>query len=310
MSDATLSVLARMAGDSRPATASSSDLGAFAAAVAKAVKTASASLLSSEIETSVAACSSAPLAEKLQTKPDPGVYYWVNDESGAPAALFAIEPAFAASMTERLLGGELTAPAAEAEPSILIFDMASALIDVAAPALSAIFAKLTDARSAPSLRGKRGARAKAQAMLDVEALPVCAVKLDFSYGEKEAKGAVEILFAQSFVDRLGLGGDAKPSAVAKNAGSDWSARLKRNVLACEIPLAVIIDSFATNIGELSRLSVGQTIDLDPEALSALDISAITDAGPVSVAKGRLGAMQSKKAVKLTTGIDPDFIRGL
>ncbi len=177
MSDATLSVLARMAGGSRPATASSSDLGVFAAAVAKAVKTASAALLSSEIETSVAACSSAPLGEKLQTKPDSGVYYWVNDESGAPAALFAIEPAFAASMTERLLGGELTAPAAEAESSILIFDMASALIDVAAPALSAIFAKLTDARSAPSLRGKRGARMKAQALLDVETLPVCAVAL-------------------------------------------------------------------------------------------------------------------------------------
>ena len=310
MSDATLSVLARMAGDSRSVPASSSDLGAFSAAVAKAVKTASAALLSSEIETSVAACASAPLGERLQAKPDTGVYYWVNDENGAPAALFVIDPAFAASMTERLLGGELPAPAAEAEPSILIFDMASALIDVAAPALSAIFAKLAEARSAPSLRGKRGARAKAQALLDVETLPVCAVRLDVSYGEKEAKGAVEILFAQSFVDRLGLGGGAKLPVVAKTAGSDWSARLKRTVLACEIPLAVIIDSFATNVGELSRLSVGQTIDLDPEALGALDISAMTDEGPVSLAKGRLGAIQSKKAVKLTTGIDPDFIRGL
>lgn len=309
MSDATLSVLARMAGGSRPP-ASSSDLGAFAAGVAKAVKTASAALLSTEIEASVSSCASGLLADRLQDKPDSGVYYWVNDDHGAPAALFVIDPAFAAAMTERLLGGGLPAPSAEAEPSVLSFDMASALIDVAAPALSAVFAKLADSASAPSLRGKRGARLKRQALLEAETLTVNAVTLDLAYNGAEAKGAAAILFAQAFVDRLGLGGEAKLPALAKAAQGDWSARLKRNVLACELPLAVVIESFATNIGELSRLSVGQTIDLDPEALNALDISAMTDAGPVSIAKGRLGAMQSKKAVKLTTGIDPDFLRGL
>ncbi|MEE2690797.1 MAG: FliM/FliN family flagellar motor switch protein [Pseudomonadota bacterium] len=310
MSEATLSVLARMAGESKPTTASSSDLGVFAGVVVKAMKSACSALLSTDIEPNVSACCAGALGERLQEKPASGVYYWTNDDAGMPAALFVVDPSFAACMTERLLGGALGAPQAGAEATKLVFDMASALVDVAAPALTEAFAKHSGGASKPSLKGKRGEIQKTKASLDVENLPVCAITLDLKYGDMEAKGAIDIFFAQSFVDRLGASGEAKLPAAKKAGAADWSARLKRNVLGCEIPLAVIIDSFATNIGELSRLAVGQTIDLNSESLGALDVSAMTDAGPVSIAKGRLGAIQSNKAVKLTTGIDPDFLRGL
>lgn len=308
MSEAKLSVLARMAGGDGPAAAVAPSGGALAGAATRAMKAACGSLLSAPVEARLAGGENTTLEALLKPRPDNGVFYWLGDDTGAPAALFVVKPGFAAAVAERLLGGALSLPPETSEVSPLAFDMAAALIDVAAPALNGAFVRIAG-EMAPSLRGKRGVRLKAQALVDCEALPVSTMKFDLGLEAGEVKGAIEIVFARDFLDRLDA--PAAPVLVARNdPDSDWPARLRRNVLACELPLAVVLDTFASNIGDLSRLEVGQQIELDPDALSTLDISAMTDEGPVSIAKGRLGAMQTRKAVKLTTGIDPDFLRGL
>lgn len=308
MSEAKLSVLARMAGGDGPAAVAAPSGGALADAATRAMKTACGSLLSAAVEARLAGGENATLEALLKPLPDKGAYYWVSDDAGVPAALFVVKPGFAAVVAERLLGGALSLPPETSEVSPLAFDMAAALVDVAVPALNGAFVRVAG-EMAPSLRGKRAVRLKAQALADCEALPVSTMKFDLGLEPGEVKGAIEIVFARDFLDRLDT--PAPPVLAArKDPDTDWPARLRRNVLACELPLAVILDTFASNIGELSRLEVGQQIELDPDALSALEISAMTDDGPVSVARGRLGAIQSRKAVKLTTGIDPDFLRGL
>lgn len=308
MSEAKLSVLARMAGGDGPAAAAAPSGGAIADAATRAMKAACGSLLSAAVEARLAGGESTTLEALLKPRPDNGVYYWMSDDTGAPAALFVVKPGFAAAVAERLLGGALSPPPETSEVSPLAFDMAAALVDVAAPALNGAFVRVAG-EMAPSLRGKRAMRLKAQALADCEALPVSTMKFDLGLEAGDVKGAVEIIFARDFLDRLET--PAAPVLAARNdPDTDWPARLRRNVLACELPLAVILDTFSSSIGDLSRLEVGQQIELDPDALSALDISAMTDDGPVSIARGRLGAIQARKAVKLTTGVDPDFIRGL
>ncbi len=275
--------------------------------VSKSAQTVFTELLQGEVEVKAKAGGSRRLVSLLAGAPDPGVYYWVTDDEGAPALLVTVSGPFAALLTERLLGGPLRAPEGEAPATRLEFDMAGSLVDVITPALNAVIAKCAPSAPAEPLGGKRGLTSPLVAMNEIEELEMAAIAIDLEFAGATAPTAAQLLFVRSFLQRLGL---IETEGGGSETAPAWSGGLKRNLLAAEIPLAAIVARIPSTVGDLSRLEIGQVLELGGDALGALDLVAATEKGPAVIAKGRLGAFMSKKAVKLTTPVDPDFVAGL
>lgn len=309
MSDTKSSVLARKISATGPKADAFPGLAKLAGAVAKAAETTIGELLDAEFKAQ-AKGRILPLRDYFADKPDPGFYYWATDDRGAPAALFDIAPAFASAVTARLLGGDLELSAGGARPSAVDFGMAESVVDVLMPALRGLMARLAPGACAKAFASKRGARARKEALKDRESTPVYSIRIDLSTDGAEAAGAIALSFPTAFLEEAGLMQRARPGAAHVKTNEAWADLLRRNILKTEIDLSIVLDRIVTNVGELSRLQIGQVIDLHPSALQNLDISAATDAGPVSIARGRLGSYHAHKAVKLTTPIDRDFLRGL
>jgi flagellar motor switch protein FliM len=304
MADGGTSVLAKKIEAARKKAGGSVDLTGFTAALQSAVAKAASALIEEECKAAATARAGA-LADLLAGGADPGVYYWLADSSGEPALLIAVNPAFASLLTIRLLGGELSAPAVGAATTI-DFEMSASLIDTLLAPLNLLFDRTKKTSLAAS--GRRGARTFKETLRDRERTTGFAFAIDLDIGGASLDSAVTLIFTEAFLQKAGLvGGGASES---KTNAAEWARRLRRNLLAVEIPLTVVLDRVSTNVGELSRLQVGQVIDIDANALQRLDIAASTSAGPASVARGRLGSWQARKAVKLTTEVDADFLSGL
>lgn len=307
MPNATMSALVRKKEAPKPAP------GAEFAALLKVVgKTSDAvfeSLLQGDVETRTRGGGSRRLASHLAGASDPGIYYWTFDETGAPAALFLVSNGFAAALTERLLGGPLPAPEAESPYTMLHADMAAAFIDVMAPALNAAFAKAAPEIGEEAIGGKAFYASPALAMAEREEIELAAVAFDLSFGGGEAPAAATVLFSRALLERCGLV-ETGSEAASSPTDSGWGDGLKRNLMTAELRLSAVAARLPSTVGALSQLEVGQVIGLDAGALADLDLVAETAKGSATVARGRLGAWRGRKAVKLTTAIDRDFIEGL
>lgn len=275
--------------------------------VSKAAQPVFAGLLQGEVEVKSRAAGSRRLISLLAGASDPGVYYWVTDEYGAPSLLVMIANGFASMLTERLLGGALRAPEGDAPATRLEFDMSASLVDVMVPALNGVIAKISPAAPTEALGGKRGLVSPALAMAEIEELEMVVIAFDLEIAGVSTPSIAQLLLSRAFLERLGLMG---PAASGEEVGPEWTGGLKRNLMGAEIPLSAVVARIPSTVGDLSRLEIGQFLAIDDDALSGLDLVAATEKGPTTVAKGRLGAFMTKKAVKLTTSVDPDFVAGL
>lgn len=309
MSSSQASVLARKIESAKRGAPSASGLSKFTSAVGKSFEEAMSSLLGETVEASTD-CANAALPEAIISEAGQRIYYWLLGDNGAPCALAVFSPAFGAVLSERLLGGDLRAPGEEDTSTLLEFQMAGVVADLLLKTLSKVLEKQAQVLPAPVLSAKRGARTPAEALSGFEPVETNCVTLRVSYDGHDAPRAVRLYFTDAFIDSAGLHADSRVPLLSAPKDPNWPKKMRRNILNTEISLSAVLGRVKTNVGALSRLEVGQVFDLDPDALSGIEISASTDEGPAVIARARLGAVQSNKAVKLTTPIDADFIAGL
>ena len=310
MGDRSNSILSQKINSAGLAEPASPDLTRFAEALGKTVQAAISKLLDCRVE-ATATTDRFLLQNQFSRDPDEqAILYWINSTQAARSALVQVSAGFSSVVTERLLGGDLHAPAEDTQPTVLDFQMASSLVEVVIPAINASLEKTAHPKGQALGSGTEGFRSPEDAIYDLEASPVFRMKFSVSYGGHEAKDAFAILFMTDFLDGAGLqirGVKRPPSADEKTA---WSGRIRKNILDTELPVTIVLENVQSNIGAVSRFKVGDIIDLDPEALNRLELTVATADGKACIAKARLGAVRSKKAVKLTSGVDPRFIRGL
>jgi len=308
MSGAKASVLAQKIGRVKRAAPAPSGLAEFAAALGKAAEEAVGELLSASLEASVES-GDARLPEALASAPNPGVYYWLLGDQGSLCALAVIAPEFAAVASERLLGGELGPPAENVSSSLLDHEMAGLLADVLSRAVNHVLTKRShQGVRRDSLVGRRGARSPQGALAGLDPTQAFSVSIRLAYAGGEAPAAIRLHFPAAFLDRAGLHGGAHSPKCPDPEDVSWASRLRKNLLHTEIPLSAVLGRIRTNVGDLSRLKAGQVFDLEPDAINSLEISAATRLGPAVIVRARLGSYHSNKAIKLTSPIDPDFIR--
>lgn len=305
-----LSVLARKCALSGRRRESSADFAELCAALSKAVAGALETLLDVEFRTQIS-IGTEPLDACLASRDDGAMLYWMTTETGQPAALLDVEPAFAVALSARLLGGELDLASQTAAPGALDRAMAGSLADILGPALDTAVARLAGKAQPGRLFANRtGPVAAKDAARDSENITAVIASVAVATIEGDFTDAFRLVFPSQVLKRAGAL-DARISGRAPTRPAEaWAGRLRRNLLHTEIELAVVLDRIETSVGALSRLQVGDVFELHPEALQRLDLCAATDAGPAGVATGRLGAWRARKAIKLTSPADPDFIKGL
>ena len=119
-------------------------------------------------------------------------------------------------------------------------------------------------------------------------------------------GAIRLCFPIDYVEQ-GEFLKERSAAIKKTETSPWRVKLAHNVKKLELDISVVLSKMYCSVGELSRLAPGQIIDVDEEALGALELVVTTNEGRNTIASGQLGAVKSQKAVKLTTEIDDTFL---
>lgn len=308
MSSSHISVLTRKIESAKRAAPNASGLEKFTEALEKGLREALSALLDGEIEATLER-SGAQLPDALAAAPNPGVYYWLTGENAAPCALCVVSPSFASVLSERLLGGDLRAPNQEAAAGLIDFQMAGVLADNIIRILNQALTKYSSAQTRPTVTARRGVRSPSDAVGGFEPSAATCLSARLAYAGQEAAGAIKLYLPAAFIESAGLDAGGLPALRKQGQDPVWMEKMRRNILNTEIPLCAVLERISTNVGALSKLEVGQVFDLCPEALGNIEISVMTKAGPETVARARLGAVQQNKAIKLTTPIDPAFAEG-
>ena len=96
-------------------------------------------------------------------------------------------------------------------------------------------------------------------------------------------------------------------ASAPGESEHWQRHMREVVRVTPLPLVAVIDRCRMTVAELSRLKVGEVLQLPERTLD--DIVIELDAGPERhrIATGRLGARSRSKAVKLAEPPDPGLL---
>ncbi len=230
------------------------------------------------------------------------VYDFAAADDRDQAAVIFTAP-FLKALSEACLGGEFALAGAAAAPSALERELGEPFASDMAGAAAAAVAEIGGAKTAAAFR-LAGIKADAKAIarrFQGESLFRVDIRLDAD-GEEPA-GVMAFLFPMEFLERQGL---FKSGAERKAVKSDaiWRAKLLKQVHASQIDVDVIMDRYFAAVSDITNMEIGQVIPLEGGAHNALSLYLDTRDGPVPLGKGRLGTYKKKKAVKLTTDLNP------
>jgi len=92
--------------------------------------------------------------------------------------------------------------------------------------------------------------------------------------------------------------------------SAWSDHMLSEVLETRLKIGAVLPLGRFSVGEIGRLEHGDLLELPADGTGRIELRTRTAAGPVTVATGRLGALDRHKAIRLGADIDPAFLAPL
>jgi flagellar motor switch protein FliM len=139
---------------------------------------------------------------------------------------------------------------------------------------------------------------------------VFVIKLNFHMKGDTRGAGLDFVVPVSLLESL-----KRDLIAAQGQGSDsmrgvWSDHMMAEVMETRLRLGAVIPAGEYTVGHLSRLQHGELLELPCEALSRIELRTQTAHGPVTVARGRLGATDLAKAVRLESEIDRAFLAPL
>lgn len=138
---------------------------------------------------------------------------------------------------------------------------------------------------------------------------VLCVKVSLDIGESARSGDFELVLPFATLDMLNL--RLKSSAsITSNSRDAWAGHMLDVVLQTEMTVRPVIHSAEYSVAEISRLEVGGVLALEPNAHMAVDLTLDSLGDSQKIGKARLGALKSKKALKLLDDPDPEFFAPL
>ena len=136
------------------------------------------------------------------------------------------------------------------------------------------------------------------------------IKLNFHMKDDKRGAGLDFVVPVSVLELL-----KRDLVAAQGQGSDtmrgaWSRHMLAETLETRLPLSAVLPAGRYSVGEVSRLSHGDVLELPTDGLNRIELRAGTAHGPAIIARGRLGAQERNKAVRLSEDIDRDFLAPL
>ena len=132
----------------------------------------------------------------------------------------------------------------------------------------------------------------------------CTLSLDIGIEPATAKSALSFHLPIEFLEERGLLATGRKRNADAGENSRWRTDMTSNIHRSEIELDFVLDTYKTQLSELSNLEVGQVIPLSDNPERAIDIVLKTTNGQCVIGAGRLGACREAKAIKITSPLDP------
>lgn len=135
------------------------------------------------------------------------------------------------------------------------------------------------------------------------------IKLNFHIGDDKRGAGLDFVVPVSTLEPL------KRDLIAAQGTVDptravWARHMLGKVTEIKLPMTATIDLGKYTVGELSRLEQGMLLDLPRDALGRVELRVQAGDGPVVVVRGKLGAMERQKAIRLNEDPDPRFLAPL
>ncbi|MEM6489073.1 MAG: hypothetical protein AAF677_12545 [Pseudomonadota bacterium] len=135
------------------------------------------------------------------------------------------------------------------------------------------------------------------------------IKLNYHLADDKRGAGLDFVLPVSTLEPLKRDLISAQTAGDSNRGL-WAEHMLNQVLTTRIALSATIGLGRLSVGQLSALAPGDLLDLPPDALSRVQLSARSDKGPVRVTTGQLGVSRRTKALKLAAAPDEAFIAPL
>lgn len=129
--------------------------------------------------------------------------------------------------------------------------------------------------------------------------------------DQNRKGMFEVALPLANIDPI-KSALQKHSGVRTRSSSDiWQKHMINAVLKNPLEVTTVIDTLKFSVAEISRMQVGDVLELNTGALTNMNLNIEMEEGDtISLARGKLGTFKQHKAVKVTDIQDEDFTREL
>ncbi|MEL6220691.1 MAG: hypothetical protein AAFR79_19925 [Pseudomonadota bacterium] len=139
---------------------------------------------------------------------------------------------------------------------------------------------------------------------------VFVIKLNFHMKDDKRGAGLDFLVPVSVLESL-----KRDLIAAQGQGSDamageWASHMMSEVMDTGVRVRAVIPTGQHEVGPLSRLKLGDVIELPNDAMSKIELRTDTSLGPTTLAKERLGTMDWAKAVRLDSPIAEGFLAPL
>ncbi len=121
--------------------------------------------------------------------------------------------------------------------------------------------------------------------------------------------AIKILIPQTILQNLLATSAANNNARNDDDNGPWADHMYRSMVTASVPIRAVIESFHMTVADCTRLKIGQVIDLPGVSLQSIGLETDMPDKQVNIGTAALGIYKSRRAVKLTSDLDPDFFTG-
>jgi len=242
----------------------------------------------------------------------PSAIYLLTFSQQGGAALIKAHPRLLGKVLDIYLGGDGSFEESNFSRSLTAIDLAiySRFVDLMAQCFEDAVRELCG-RSALGV-GTRTRFEQQPGMVRIapDQAEVFVIKLNFHMAHDKRGAGLDFVIPVSSLEAIKRDLITAQGAVSDAMRGVWSQHMLREVQATGLKLGGVIRLGRYTVGELSRLRHGQVLELPPDALSTISVEAQTAQGPVTLCHGKLGAVDRRKAIRLTEDPDAAFLAPL
>jgi flagellar motor switch protein FliM len=245
----------------------------------------------------------------LRGLPTPSVLGIVEVDGVPNSAAFHMDSELVSHVVDLSFGGDpaLDSSYPDRLPTSIDLAMCGRFANAVLDAFSRSVATVCRGKSLGLMRCARFETTPQMATIAPERSEVIIVNQRVEVGESTRSGFFELVLPLSVIDPIKhdlMQHFGSPSALNSDL---WERSLRSNLMQAQLDLDAVIETQRVPLHKLSRMQVGDVLELNVGVLDELSLRTPSSAGQTTLARCRLGATGGLKAVKLIEDPRRDII---